>query len=391
MGTWYRRWRGRIGGRTGEIALLAIVALVTGVGGYLVARPFELTEMLRGGWALLGAAVAALAWRRRYPLVVLGITLLAAATYYTLGFPAGPEPLPFVVALYSVASMGRRGITISVAAGALLVVELTEVVKSSTLETSDMLPVVAWLIVVIVLGEFSRSRRDYLLEVEERALAAERTREAEACRRVAEERLRIARELHDSLGHHLTVVIMHAGGALLHSGTDPEPAYAALATIKSAGQEALRELRGTLQVLREFDADPAEARLRPRPTLEQLDDLVRRTEAAGPAVTTQVLGERRSLPANVELTAFRIVQEALTNVSRHAAADTVRVSLRYERDHLVVQIDDDGHGPTTPDGGGTGLIGMRQRAAAIGGQLVAGPRDGGGFHVYARLPAAGPE
>jgi signal transduction histidine kinase len=241
-----------------------------------------------------------------------------------------------------------------------------------------------------VVAEVIRSRRAYILEVERRALEAERSRDSEAVRRVVEERLRIARELHDALAHHISVISVQAGAAMLRKDSKPDLAHEVLPTIKRSAADAMRELRATLGVLRHPDEDHAVSDavpLAPPPSLDRLDGLVRSIEAAGPKVVTEVRGDRRPLPTDVDLAAYRILQEALTNITRHADAGTAKVVLDYGQEQLELWVNDDGLGAAgSPPAGGNGLLGMRERAAAIGGTLRAGPRTEGGFGVYANLP-----
>jgi signal transduction histidine kinase len=223
----------------------------------------------------------------------------------------------------------------------------------------------------------------HLREVEQRAEEAERTRDEAARRRAMEERLRIARELHDSLTHSISVISVQAGVAAHLARKRGEDVPPSLLAIQEAGADALRELRTTLSVLRsEEDGDGS--------GLGQLDSLVARAQAAGLPVTVTVTGAERALPPEVDQAAYRIVQEALTNVSRHAGRACASVQLRYTPDALSVQVDDDGTGTGTgprPAGPGLGLIGMRERVTALGGRLHAGPREGGGFQVRAEFPA----
>ena len=230
----------------------------------------------------------------------------------------------------------------------------------------------------------------HLREVEQRADEAERTRDEAAQRRAMEERLRIARELHDSLTHSISVICVQAGVAVHLARKRGEDVPPALLAIQEAGADAARELRTTLSVLRsDQDGDSSD--------LGQLDSLVARARAAGLPVTVTVTGTQRALPPEADQAAYRIVQEALTNVSRHAGRACARVHLHYSPDALSVQVDDDGAdtgtgtgtGPRSA-GPGLGLIGMRERVTALGGRLQAGPRDGGGFQVYAELPARTP-
>jgi signal transduction histidine kinase len=225
----------------------------------------------------------------------------------------------------------------------------------------------------------------HVREVEQRADEAERTRDEAAQRRAMEERLRIARELHDSLTHSISVIRVQAGVAVHLARKRGEEAPPALLAIQEASADATRELRTTLSVLRSEDDGDDNG-------LGQLDRLVARAQSAGLPVTVTVTGAQRPLPPEVEQAAYRIVQEALTNVSRHAGPACASVQLHYTPDALAVQVDDDGPGtaPGTsprPAGPGLGLIGMRERVTALGGRLHTGPRDSGGFQVRAEFPA----
>ena len=245
-----------------------------------------------------------------------------------------------------------------------------------------------WVISAGVMVVTFRIWQLHLREVEERADEAERTRDEAAQRRAMQERLRIARELHDSLTHSISVIRVQAGVAVHLARKRREEVPPALLAIQEAGADAARELRTTLSVLRsEEDGDCS--------NLGQLDSLVARARAAGLPVTVTVTGAERALPPDVDQAAYRIVQEALTNVSRHAGRACASVHLHYAPDALAVQVDDDGTGTgtrtaTRPAGHGLGLIGMRERVTALGGRLHTGPRDGGGFRVRAEFPARAP-
>jgi signal transduction histidine kinase len=244
-----------------------------------------------------------------------------------------------------------------------------------------------WLTASFVAGEVSRARNAYLKEVERRAIDAERTRDEEVRRHASEERMRIARELHDVLAHSISVINVQAGVALHLLDRQPEQARPALVAITEASKNALGELRATLGVLRGADDDDPRA---PAPTLAQLNDLVTTATTAGVRVQVNVTGAERPLPPGVDLAAYRIAQESLTNVARHARPATATLSIAYGADELVVEVQDDGR---TADArafrAGHGLIGMRERAASVGGELDAGPRPEGGFRVRARLPLNG--
>jgi signal transduction histidine kinase len=241
-----------------------------------------------------------------------------------------------------------------------------------------------WLISAGVMGVTFRMWQLHVREAERRAEEAERTRDEAATRRAMEERLRIARELHDSLTHSISVIQVQAGVAEHLARKRGEEVPPALAAIQEAGADAARELRATLSVLRSTqDGDGS--------GLCQLDSLVARARAAGLPVTVTVTGAQRPLPPHVDRAAYRIIQEALTNVSRHAGPAHASVHLQYTPEELAVQVDDDGTGDTVRTAGtGLGLIGMRERVSALGGRLHAGPQDGGGFRVRAELPARAP-
>jgi signal transduction histidine kinase len=239
-------------------------------------------------------------------------------------------------------------------------------------------------VMVVTFQMWQRSIR----EAEQRAEEAERTRDEAARRKAMQERLRIARELHDSLTHSISVIRVQAGVAVHLARKRGEEVPPALLAIQEAGADAARELRTTLSVLRSEEDNDGSG-------LSQLDSLVARARAAGQPVTVTVTGAERALPPEVDQAAYRIVQEALTNVSRHAGQACASVHLHYTPGALAVQIDDDGTGSRTstgsrPAGPGLGLIGMRERVTALGGRLRAGPRDGGGFQVRAEFPAQAP-
>jgi signal transduction histidine kinase len=245
-----------------------------------------------------------------------------------------------------------------------------------------------WLISAGVMGVTLRMWQLHVREVEQRAEEAERTRDEAAQRRAMEERLRIARELHDSLTHSISVIQVQAGVAVHLARKRGEDVPPALLAIQEAGADAVRELRATLGVLRSEDDGDGSG-------LGQLDGLVARARAAGLPVTLTVTGPQRPLPPGVDQAAYRIVQEALTNVSRHAGHASASVRLHYTPEALSIQVDDDGRGVATqagtgPPGPGLGLVGMRERVSALGGRLRAGPQGDGGFQVRAELPARAP-
>ena len=241
--------------------------------------------------------------------------------------------------------------------------------------------VAAWLLLVLVVAEAWRARREQAAEIR-------RTQEEEARRRASEERLRIARELHDVVAHNISLINVQASTALHLIDERPEQARTALAAIKQASKETLGELRSVVDILRQHDEAAPRA---PTPSLMRLDELVSRVRAAGLEVLTKVEGDQRPLRAPVDQAAFRIVQEALTNVQRHAGGVSATVRVTYGERDLTVEITDDGPGAAAAgtSGGGAGIPGMRERVAALGGALEVGPRPEGGFRVLARLPLDG--
>ncbi|PWI43342.1 two-component sensor histidine kinase [Streptomyces sp. ICBB 8177] len=346
--------------------------------------------------ALTVAACAALVGRRRAPRAVLAVTcaLTVTATVLDSGARSVPVVATAVLALFTLAAYTDRPTTWRV--GALTCAGLTAVSMgygSGPWYAQEHLAVLAWTGLAAACGDAVRSRRAYVAAVEERAVRAERTREEEARRRVAEERMRIARELHDVVAHHIALVNVQAGVAAHVMERRPDQARQALAHVREASRSALDELRATVGLLRQA-GDP-EAPMEPAPKLADLDHLVERFTHAGLAVEVVRDESGGALPATVDLTAYRVIQESLTNVHKHAGAGA-RAEVRIVRDAtgLEVTVEDDGTGEgrtadAVPAGGGHGLMGMRERAAALGGICHAGPRAEGGFRVFVRLPSAG--
>jgi signal transduction histidine kinase len=314
------------------------------------------------GWVLTVLGCAAVFFRRRYPLGVAGLTLVCCALYYPLTDPDGLVLLAFAYTLYNAAAAGRiRGAALLVVA-AMAGVAAGEISSRTGRHVDNFafFLMTGWFVALVAGGAVAHYRAE-----------AERTKEAEARARATDERLRIARELHDVLGHHLALINVQAGAALHRR--DPAQAEDALGAIKDASKTALQELRATLGMLRQAE-----------PSLSRVAELAESVGASGLTVRTEIDGVARELPPDVEHAAFRVVQEALTNVAKHAGAKTVVVRLGYGADALSVQVDDDGHGGDAPPG--TGIRGMAERARALGGELTAAPREGGGYRVRARLP-----
>ncbi|GAA3830244.1 sensor histidine kinase [Streptomyces chiangmaiensis] len=339
------------------------------------------------GWTLLLAAHVPIVWRRRRPLLVLAAVVACVAPYHALDNNHGaPLPVSFV-ALYTVAVTGRPLRTILTGIAVLGIV-VTVMLTVNTHQAVELLRVSGWVVAVLFCGVDVRYYRQYVAAIVERAERAERTREQEARRRVAEERLRIARDLHDLLAHSITLIGVQTSVAVHVLVADPErldrEAIArALDDIAETCRTARGELRTTLEVLREHGAE-SEAR-GPLPGVDGVTDLVGAARLAGARVQQTV--RIREIPPAVGAAAYRIVQEALTNAVRHAGPEpAVRVDL-YEKDGaLHLSVTDDGTGPTPGGVPGFGLVGMRERARSVGGTLDAGPRAQGGFEVAAVLP-----
>jgi len=368
-----------------DVAFALIAGAIAIVGTYFVGQNQPDQHALDAvALALLAAGAAALVFRRRYPSWVLifvnGITLL----YLLLDYPKGPNFLTTIIAFFTAVLMGRRRLAWAVlAAEFVLFPWLPYLLGNQPAPTSaGIFGLAGWLLVLATVAEMAHIRQQRLL----------RTREEETHRRASEERLRIARELHDVLGHNISLISVQAGVALHLMDKQPEQARVALAVIKDASKEALRELRSVLDVLRQGHEEAPRA---PAPGLASLSDLVSRVSEAGLQVHTAVSGEIKGLPASVDLAAFRIIQEALTNVMRHSGQTSSSVHVTCNEQELTLRIDNAVGSEAAHDGSGhgiklgQGILGMQERAIALGGMVEVGPRPDGGFRVFARLPLAG--
>ncbi|MER5646450.1 histidine kinase [Streptosporangium sp. NPDC002524] len=391
-----------------RFALVAAMAVVVGFSSVMAygnqpgARPLDVL-----GCALLALTVLGLIRLGEWPGFGLAVCAASAAAVFTLGYAYALWPVPALIAVFATISSGRRALGWA-GTGFLVAVPSGAVLADRTLD--NLTGLLLWALIAVVVGqlaEVSRARRAHAAEAERRMVEAERTREEMARGRGREERLKVARELHDVTSHTVSLIALHAAVAAeaIDRSGGPEAAREALSVIRTASREALAEMKGVLGVLRE---DGPEGR-RPMPGAGQLEELV---AAAGLPVEFEIAGERRALAPVVDLTAYRIVQEALTNTMRHARASTARVRLGFETGGVTVQVDDDGQGsgvpqpggPRVPVGGegiraghervgddgirgGHGLAGMAERVAAVGGRLVVGDRPEGGFQVAAWLPA----
>jgi signal transduction histidine kinase len=331
----------------------------------------------------------ALAWRVQAPLAVLAVI---AGTFFpsALLFPLSGDAAFAVVAALLIAlySVGAHTGGWQAVAGVLAMLAVVLGVVAADPEGADPGSYVFFLFVVggpWLAGRAIRHRRLSERHLEARALAAEREREEKARAAVAEERVRIARELHDVVAHAISVIVVQARGGRRSLTTQPEEAREAFDSIEASGREALAEMRRLLGMLRQDDEELA---LVPQPSLRYLDALVAQVKEAGLPVELSVEGEPAALPPGVDLSAYRIVQEALTNALKHAGPATAQVVVRYGAEHLEVDVTDTGRRPAADDGAGHGLVGMRERVTLFGGELEAGHRREGGFAVRARLPLA---
>jgi len=346
------------------------------------AQEGERTPLDPFGRVLLLVTGLALLARQRHPVAVVFGTAATTLVYLGAGYPYGPVFLAVAVACFSAVVAGHRRAAWAAMAAlwaghALLAHWLYRWLPpsgDSAASWGQELVIATWVVAIVALAELARTRREqWARERAERAQAAKQ--------RADQERLRIARELHDVLAHSISVINVQAGVGLALLDSDPEQARTALTTIKDKSKEALGEVRQVLDTLRA----PGDAPRAPAPGLDRLPELVDQAASAG--LSVEVEGEPPRLPPGTDLAAFRIVQEALTNVVRHSGSRRARVHLARDGGTLRLRIDDDGPATGAEAGGsGNGLAGMRERAAALGGTIEAGPRPDGGFRVLASLP-----
>ncbi|MFE4173471.1 sensor histidine kinase [Streptomyces sp. NPDC056909] len=368
-------------------SLLWVVQQVVGVGPRLVAIAVV---------ALLSLSVAL---RRRAPEKTLVLVLGLGVAQVALDVEVNPADFGMLVVIYTVSAQGGpRWASQLALTGGLLAAPISQV-RWPEDGTSTAGRVVVAIIMSVpfalawVLGDSARTRRAYFDQLEERATRLEKEREAQAKVAVAAERARIARELHDVVAHNVSVMVVQADGAAYVLDAAPDQAKEALETISSTGRQALAEMRRLLGVLRTGDTKEGGEYV-PQPDVGQIEDLVEKVRGAGLSVDFKIEGTPRPLPSGVELTAYRIVQEALTNSRKHGGPDVgASVRLVYFDDGLGLLVEDDGRGAAHEvyedggaDGRGHGLIGMRERVGMVGGTLDAGPRPGGGFRISALLP-----
>jgi len=389
-----QRWWGAAG--------VALVTLLAVIGCYVEANPAHTYAGLHlashpppAAYLLIGLPAIALLGRNRYPVAVFFLTVIGAVAWAALGQIDGAALVPVIVALYWLALTRPRSVALAAGLAGAVAIFLAE----------GLLGPFGWLggpnatmwpelLAAAAVGGYVAARRQWLAAERDRAERAEQIREEETRRRVDAERVRIARELHDVVAHSMAMINVQATAASLQLPDDPARVSEALQEIRRASKAGLRELRAILDVLRQVDGDGPEVSV---PDLRAIQALADATSAAGTPTTMRADSYSVPLPPSVALAAYRIVQESLTNVIRHAGRAAATVSLRHEDGSLVVDVvNESGPVPATfGDGAGAGLTGMKERAAALGGSFEAGPRPGGGFRVHAELPMtmtpAGPE
>jgi signal transduction histidine kinase len=363
----------------------------------LLAAAAELAHIIGATGALAAPSLAlavvaggALVLRRRAPVAVLATILAAGVAIVALG--DDPSGLSMLIALYTTAAycelrVSLAALVLTAATAATLSAVTVDAPGRQTSATFGAIIAAALTIGAWALGAYAQTRRRYLRELQERAASAEREREQLARIAVHEERASIARELHDIVAHSVSVMLLGVRGARDVLRSAPDAAEETLARVERSGEQSLAELRRILALLREPEQT---AESRPQPSLAELNELVASYRAAGLPVRLEVIGEPMPLPSGVELSVYRIVQEALTNTLKHSDPSNVTVTLAFRDARLELEVVDDGT-PTTlgTATSGQGLIGMRERVALLGGELATGRREGGGFRIAAQLPVGG--
>ena len=346
--------------------------------------PFLEADGVGLGLVLLGSLP--LAWRRLAPLPVLAVTAISAFLVESLGYAPPPLPFAVLVALFTVAEVLSYQVSAAATGAVVASIAVVALAGSGTFTDDKFLAYLLSIVATWVAGYWLRLSRGRAAQVEQIADLERQAQTARTRLAVEQERERIARELHDLVSNSVCLIIGQAGSARRQCSAQQEPVRQALASVEATGREALAELRQLLRVL--GTEDPAAER-GPRPRLDDLPQLLARVEQAGLPVHLTVRGEARSLPAAVDLAAYRIVQEALTNSVRHASATRAVVLLDYSADRLQVRIGDDGQGSARPAVAGRGMTGMRERTTLLGGSLTIGSGELGGFELAVTLPLGG--
>lgn len=364
-----------------------VVSFGVQVGGAIALRNHDQQRTLHlWGLALIGSAPLFLWWRRRFPVAVLLVVFALTLAYDLTQQPRGPIWLALSIAFFTCMMAHRRLIAWTV-----LVVGYAAFLGPGQAvgqhpPVLEFVGLSAWIFLLGVGAEAARAARDHHIE-------AARAREEHDRRKASDERLAIARDLHDVLAHHVALISVQSGVALHLLDDHPEQARPALAAIRAASSEVLRELRGALELLRAGETSTRQ----PAPDLRRVDELVTSASLAGLKVDVAIRGDLSTVPDVISIAAFRVVQEALTNVVRHAGASLARVTIDAAPSELTIRVDDDGRGPTAnvapavgSSSGGSGLLGMRERAAVLGGHVITGPGPHGGFTVQAHFPTRSP-
>jgi signal transduction histidine kinase len=375
---------------------LALAVALFAAGVYEVLGDPIADDVVEGGAALNLAALALatlpLAWRRTFPLATaLSVYAAVGARALAAGpLEIYPPVLAMLIATYSVASYARLADAVAAAVAGGLAIAIAIVEGSGGDAAPDPVAAPILFASVWIIGRVAHVRDSRAGATARRAEELDRLREQREAEAAAAERERLARELHDAVSHSLASIVMQAGGAQDVLDADPSKARESLRSIERAGREGLAEMRRLLSISGGNGDSPS---LAPQPGLDELDALLRRAREAGLDARASVSGERRRLPPAIEASAYRILQESLTNVMKHAGQCRVEVSVRYAASELALDVVDDSERPvhTSVAAGGRGLPGMRERVAVLGGSFGAGPRDGSpGFHVSARLPLEPP-
>jgi signal transduction histidine kinase len=392
-----------------DVAVAALVAAVLVVAMSSIEADADTRTYDAFAAALTAVAGGVLALHRRAPLVVLTVTTAVLTVYSLREYVGGPVYLTWIAAIFAVSvAWGPERAWIPAAASTMVIVATAfhgprKVGENLEASTVVAMLFVSWAVGALLLAGSVRGRHAERAALEERARRLAETRDEEARRRVTEERLRIARDIHDSVAHSLASISVQAGVGAHVLTERPDDARDALRAVKRASGDALSELRATLSMLRsgegagDGDGAPGSESRRPAAGLDLLPSLIESSRTAGLPVEVVVSGDARPLPPAVDAAAFRIVQESLTNVIRHAGAATATVAVRHREGGVEIEVTDDGRGATggddagaggngPGDGGGHGLAGMRERVALLGGELDAGARSSGGFRVRATLP-----
>jgi signal transduction histidine kinase len=383
-----RRQRLRAAGPWALDGLLAVATAAAGVTLLATVLPFDPgSPRSLVAYLLVLAHTLPIAVRRRWPLPVLAAGLATGAAFAALGLNLVALTFALLIYVYTVAARCPRRVSLAglAATEALLVLVWLARPRSigdgGSLVLDGLILAAAWW-----LGDGARRRQEAIDTAQRRAAELEAAREELARRAVTEERLRIARELHDVVAHSMSIIAVQSGVGVHVLDSQPEEARKALVAVEATSRQALVEMRRLLGVLRQEDG--ARGSLAPAPGLAEVEALAAEVARAGVRVEVRIEGTPPDLPAGLDLSAYRIVQEALTNVVRHAGPATARVAVRHAPGRVEIEVVDDGRGagPGDPGRGGHGIAGMRERAALYGGTLEAGPQPGGGFRVAATLP-----